>query len=967
MLDVILSDLDAAHALRPRIETMARELIPTLLTQAFDMAVPPDLHLTLERLDMDLGTLRPDHLEDDMKAALQGAISDALADALHAARQAPSKAARLSGSQAHALTHLESYLATGLLRFQRQARAFDARTQLQFLAANQPADLLAMLRRHRRDRLLLERLMLQAGESGMTELLTVLTPLDKFAIVALLADVMTVFRCVDTPALDGVGETVLRRSLWITTLEFLLNDAGSSFNRRRFLAFLLQREATRLGIDYRSLLHLLTSAVRKASSRAPLHAALPGTLAALLQEGEDAPPPMQVADGRPEAGADFPTEVHLRLWITQCLLTGSPGQGWSYLSAHASDHLPLLAAQARDLARAHVEAIPSIAERLLAWCLPMELLTALTDDPSQTWATHAQRVSLVLATAPHERTAWLPIVIALLRGTPPPWPEPSLPWGASLDRFGRWVTWLDAAMSAPHQAEAPPGDILTQLSFAQLTELFLAADLAQTTERIGLTLRTLTAEASRRLLSRLVPWATSSTGPLAGILNRLEATQQMALLTQAAGMGLWGAELDLKALTAIDTARSPAPHPGPGNGHEADAASSVSHCRSEPDQVKVFQQGDDAARLFAWLEGAPVASAEAARLGRCLASMIDAGHVDVLRYLAKARTEAKTRARWAALLPPEVLGRVVHVLVPAEARTLLDGMLLLRTAWRQTAGFGARRPEPAALWSSLLDLIAQPTPIDVSAVLAALARRVAGDDTARLHALHHRAVQLAETGGHVSVAAGLRRATSSGTGSIATPAQPPARVSTPHRSAPSPEPAASPHTEPRGALHVANAGLVLLGPFLPTLFERLSILTQDEAGVPRIVGVEAASRGVHLLQYLVDGRVDRTEPELALNKLLCGLPTTQPIARSIDPSADDLAICDELLGAVLSHWPAMKNTSADGLRETFLQREGRLLHGQSKWTLHVQRKTLDVLTDQVPWSFALVYHRWMIDPIHVTW
>lgn len=293
MLDVILSDLDAAHALRPRIETMARELIPTLLTQAFDMAVPPDLHLTLERLDMDLGTLRPDHLEDDMKAALQGAISTrSRTPCMRPGR--PSKAARLSGSQAHALTHLESYLATGLLRFQRQARAFDARTQLQFLAANQPADLLAMLRRHRRDRLLLERLMLQAGESGMTELLTVLTPLDKFAIVALLADVMTVFRCVDTPALDGVGETVLRRSLWITTLEFLLNDAGSSFNRRRFLAFLLQREATRLGIDYRSLLHLLTSAVRKASSRAPLHAALPGTLAALLQEGEDAPRPCRL-------------------------------------------------------------------------------------------------------------------------------------------------------------------------------------------------------------------------------------------------------------------------------------------------------------------------------------------------------------------------------------------------------------------------------------------------------------------------------------------------------------------------------------------------------------------------------------------------------------------------------------------------------------------------------------------------
>jgi hypothetical protein len=33
----------------------------------------------------------------------------------------------------------------------------------------------------------------------------------------------------------------------------------------------------------------------------------------------------------------------------------------------------------------------------------------------------------------------------------------------------------------------------------------------------------------------------------------------------------------------------------------------------------------------------------------------------------------------------------------------------------------------------------------------------------------------------------------------------------------------------------------------------------------------------------------------------------------------------------------------------------------------VQRKTLDVLVDQIPWSVSVVYHRWMAQPLYVTW
>ncbi len=56
-----------------------------------------------------------------------------------------------------------------------------------------------------------------------------------------------------------------------------------------------------------------------------------------------------------------------------------------------------------------------------------------------------------------------------------------------------------------------------------------------------------------------------------------------------------------------------------------------------------------------------------------------------------------------------------------------------------------------------------------------------------------------------------------------------------------------------------------------------------------------------------------------------------------------------------------------GLRQTFLQREGKLERGADAWKLRVQRKTVDVLVDQVPWSLSVVFHPWMREPVHVTW
>lgn len=117
-----------------------------------------------------------------------------------------------------------------------------------------------------------------------------------------------------------------------------------------------------------------------------------------------------------------------------------------------------------------------------------------------------------------------------------------------------------------------------------------------------------------------------------------------------------------------------------------------------------------------------------------------------------------------------------------------------------------------------------------------------------------------------------------------------------------------PIDEPGDALFIGNAGLILFAPYLPSLFDRLGLLTETSNG-PRMIGAEAMARGVHLLQYLVDERCDRPEPELVLNKLLCGLPTAQPVAATAVLEETDYHLCDSLIDAVIANWSILGNCS----------------------------------------------------------
>ncbi|VVD77976.1 hypothetical protein PCA20602_00958 [Pandoraea capi] len=161
---------------------------------------------------------------------------------------------------------------------------------------------------------------------------------------------------------------------------------------------------------------------------------------------------------------------------------------------------------------------------------------------------------------------------------------------------------------------------------------------------------------------------------------------------------------------------------------------------------------------------------------------------------------------------------------------------------------------------------------------------------------------------------------------------------------------------------VPHAGIVLMCAFMPVLWEFVE-LTHDG----RFVSEAAAERAVLLLYYAGTGQTEAPEHELTMHKLLCGVPFATPVARHLDITEKEAETCNRMIDAMLHHWTALGNTSRAGLREAFLQRDGRLSLAEDGWHLDVRRLTIDVLMRQMPWGISTIQLSWMEQPLWVNW
>lgn len=161
---------------------------------------------------------------------------------------------------------------------------------------------------------------------------------------------------------------------------------------------------------------------------------------------------------------------------------------------------------------------------------------------------------------------------------------------------------------------------------------------------------------------------------------------------------------------------------------------------------------------------------------------------------------------------------------------------------------------------------------------------------------------------------------------------------------------------------VKQAGVILLAQFLKPFFAKLDFL-QDSVWKDK----ESQYKAIHMLRFLCTGEKHCPEFNLTLEKLLCGVPLEEPIPIAISFSDEEMKEAVLLLQSVIEHWQALKKTSVEGLRETFLKREGIITRSDGNWQLQVERKTVDVLLDKIPWGFSMVMLPWNDYLIYVEW
>lgn len=164
-------------------------------------------------------------------------------------------------------------------------------------------------------------------------------------------------------------------------------------------------------------------------------------------------------------------------------------------------------------------------------------------------------------------------------------------------------------------------------------------------------------------------------------------------------------------------------------------------------------------------------------------------------------------------------------------------------------------------------------------------------------------------------------------------------------------------------LHLDDAGLVLLWPFLDRFFARVGLLDEER----RFIDAPAQQQAVILLELLASEDPDPPEFRLPLAKLLCGLSPADGVAFARPVAPEHSAECEHLLTAVIAHAGVLRDMPVASFRALFLRRSAVLSVRDGAWTLQVERLDHDVVLARFPWSWAWVKLPWMSDPLRVEW
>ena len=160
-------------------------------------------------------------------------------------------------------------------------------------------------------------------------------------------------------------------------------------------------------------------------------------------------------------------------------------------------------------------------------------------------------------------------------------------------------------------------------------------------------------------------------------------------------------------------------------------------------------------------------------------------------------------------------------------------------------------------------------------------------------------------------------------------------------------------------LHINNAGLVIVAPFLDPLFKQFGVVEGKKLIKPE--------KALAFLDEIEWGKLGKAGADFALPKLLCGLPVDEPIQPADALTPKEKRETNQMLQELIEHWKALKSTSPDGLRTNYFWREGLLRKVDMGYELRVESKAQDILLAHLPWGIGTIMLPWMKEPLNVDW
>lgn len=159
---------------------------------------------------------------------------------------------------------------------------------------------------------------------------------------------------------------------------------------------------------------------------------------------------------------------------------------------------------------------------------------------------------------------------------------------------------------------------------------------------------------------------------------------------------------------------------------------------------------------------------------------------------------------------------------------------------------------------------------------------------------------------------------------------------------------------------VSSAGLVLLWPLLPQLFELAGWTVEGQ-----FVDDAARWQAVAALDWLAWADEDLAEWRAPVARLLCGIDPETPFNTGpVEPEQQDML--DSWLDAILRAVPSLQRCGTAMVRSLFLQRAGILsVVGSQK--LALEREAADILLLDLPWPLSQVVLPWREVPLGVEW